>query len=97
MAPFCCAPFSPPPPRRSLPLLSDALPNPNPNSNPTLLLLRGAVCLFSLMLSTGIPELQKAEDIHWLRDSLRPSLGDDAAAEYFARARPAPPRPRPRP
>ena len=45
------------------------------------------ITLFSLMLSTGIPELQKAEDIEWLRTSLlvdKPAReADDMSDEYF--------------
>uniref|UniRef100_A0A7S0JDC0 phosphatidylinositol 3-kinase n=1 Tax=Calcidiscus leptoporus TaxID=127549 RepID=A0A7S0JDC0_9EUKA len=41
--------------------------------------------LFSLMLSTGIPELQKVEDIYWLRGCLMPHMTDEQAAEYFTK------------
>ena len=41
--------------------------------------------LFSLMLSTGIPELRKVEDIFWLRDCLTPNLTETQAAEHFTK------------
>ncbi|KAF2072204.1 hypothetical protein CYY_006485 [Polysphondylium violaceum] len=41
--------------------------------------------LFQLMLSTGIPELQCAEDIDYLRKALAPDLTDDEAAEEFTK------------
>ena len=41
--------------------------------------------LFSLMLSTGIPELQKVEDIKWLRDCLTLDLTEEQAAEHFTK------------
>ena len=41
------------------------------------------VNLFQLMLSTGIPELQKAEDIDWLRECLLISKGEDEASRHF--------------
>ena len=39
--------------------------------------------LFQLMLSTGIPELQKAEDINWLRECMLTGRTDEQAAEHF--------------
>jgi len=39
------------------------------------------ITLFSLMLSTGIPELQKAEDIDWLRECLMVDKPADEADE----------------
>ena len=39
--------------------------------------------LFAMMLSTGIPELQTADDINYLRNVLRLSDSDEEAAEYF--------------
>ncbi|EGC40128.1 hypothetical protein DICPUDRAFT_52203 [Dictyostelium purpureum] len=39
--------------------------------------------LFQLMLSTGIPELQCADDIDYLRKALAPQLTDEEAAEEF--------------
>ena len=36
-----------------------------------------------LMLSTGIPELQRAEDITWLKQVLLQDSNDDAAAKHF--------------
>jgi len=39
------------------------------------------ITLFSLMLSTGIPELQKAEDIDWLRECLMVDKSKDEADE----------------
>eukprot|EP01133_Synstelium_polycarpum_P015439 gene15439-18312_t len=41
--------------------------------------------LFQLMLSTGIPELQCAEDIDYLRKALAPDLTDDEASEEFTK------------
>jgi len=41
--------------------------------------------LFSLMLSTGIPELRKAEDIHWLRTCLKMGLSPEQAADHFTK------------
>ncbi|KAM9973899.1 hypothetical protein ACTFIW_007561 [Dictyostelium discoideum] len=41
--------------------------------------------LFQLMLSTGIPELQVAEDIDYLRKALAPGLSDEEAAEEFTK------------
>ncbi|KYQ90057.1 phosphatidylinositol-4 [Tieghemostelium lacteum] len=41
--------------------------------------------LFQLMLSTGIPELQCAEDIDYLRKALAPDLKDEEAAEEFTK------------
>ena len=40
--------------------------------------------LFQLMLSTGIPELQRAEDINWLRDCLLIGASDEMATRHFA-------------
>eukprot|EP01063_Lacrimia_lanifica_P008012 TRINITY_DN1514_c0_g2_i1.p1 TRINITY_DN1514_c0_g2~~TRINITY_DN1514_c0_g2_i1.p1 ORF type:complete len:1150 (+),score=399.61 TRINITY_DN1514_c0_g2_i1:130-3579(+) len=42
------------------------------------------ISLFSLMLSTGIPELTSLEDMHWLRHVLAPKLSDTEAARAFA-------------
>ena len=39
--------------------------------------------LFSMMLSTGIPELQREEDINYLRDALRLDMSDEEAAAFF--------------
>ena len=39
--------------------------------------------LFQLMLSTGIPELQQAEDINWLREKMMLQADDEAAAKAF--------------
>lgn len=39
--------------------------------------------LFQLMLSTGIPELQKAEDINWLRECLVMEYNADQATRHF--------------
>ena len=44
------------------------------------------VNLFSLMLSTGIPELQKAEDIEWLRKVRVAGLAATAAEAAAATA-----------
>eukprot|EP01062_Namystynia_karyoxenos_P028709 TRINITY_DN21706_c0_g1_i1.p1 TRINITY_DN21706_c0_g1~~TRINITY_DN21706_c0_g1_i1.p1 ORF type:complete len:1228 (+),score=464.43 TRINITY_DN21706_c0_g1_i1:95-3685(+) len=42
------------------------------------------ITLFALMLSTGIPELQKPEDIEWLRSVLLMNVRDDeVAAEHY--------------
>ncbi|KAJ6229788.1 pi-3 kinase [Anaeramoeba flamelloides] len=41
--------------------------------------------LFALMLSTGIPELQKMSDIYYLRDAFMLDLDDEKAAEEFAK------------
>eukprot|EP00727_Mastigamoeba_balamuthi_P006638 m51a1_g2595 putative phosphatidylinositol 3- (1445) ;mRNA; r:440263-446902 len=41
------------------------------------------ICLFELMLSTGIPELQSEEDISYLRRALSLDLDDLQAAEKF--------------
>lgn len=45
------------------------------------------ITLFSLMLSTGIPELQTAEDIDWLRDKTGvyggTDMSEEDAAEHF--------------
>ena len=43
------------------------------------------ITLFSLMLSTGIPELQKAEDINWLRECIKPEMTNEAAGEHFTK------------
>jgi len=40
--------------------------------------------LFQLMLSTGIPELQAAEDINWLQEQMLLGADDADAAEHFA-------------
>ena len=42
------------------------------------------VTLFSLMLSCGIPELQREADIHYLKDKLRLQDTEQQAAEYFS-------------
>ena len=39
--------------------------------------------LFQLMLSTGIPELQKAEDINWLRECMLIGADEAYAARHF--------------
>jgi len=39
--------------------------------------------LFQLMLSTGIPELQKVEDIDWLRECMLIGESDESAARHF--------------
>ena len=39
--------------------------------------------LFQLMLFTGIPELQKAEDIDWLRSCLLIGESEDVATHHF--------------
>ncbi|KAK3274652.1 hypothetical protein CYMTET_17174 [Cymbomonas tetramitiformis] len=39
--------------------------------------------LFSLMVSTGIPELQSLEDIEYMREALSPGLTDEQASEKF--------------
>lgn len=39
--------------------------------------------LFMLMLSTGIPELQRVEDIEWLRGVLLVDRSDEEAAEHY--------------
>ena len=44
------------------------------------------ITLFSLMLSTGIPELRTAEDIDWLRDKTGvygTEMSEDDASEFF--------------
>eukprot|EP00500_Bicosoecida_sp_ms1_P008476 CAMPEP_0203824696 /NCGR_PEP_ID=MMETSP0115-20131106/52403_1 /ASSEMBLY_ACC=CAM_ASM_000227 /TAXON_ID=33651 /ORGANISM="Bicosoecid sp, Strain ms1" /LENGTH=127 /DNA_ID=CAMNT_0050733743 /DNA_START=80 /DNA_END=460 /DNA_ORIENTATION=- len=41
------------------------------------------ITLFYLMMSCGIPELEKQEDIYWLRDKLALNLDDDAASARF--------------
>merc|ERR1712159_549473 len=41
------------------------------------------VNLFQLMLSTGIPELQKAEDINWLRECMLIGASDEYATRHF--------------
>ncbi|EOD23593.1 hypothetical protein EMIHUDRAFT_74353 [Emiliania huxleyi CCMP1516] len=48
------------------------------------------ITLFQLMLSTGIPELQRAEDIFWVRDCLRLGKSETQAtahpaAEHFTK------------
>ena len=48
-------------------------------------LLLGLLVLFTLMLSTGIPELQKAEDINWLRECIKPEMTNEAAGEHFTK------------
>ena len=39
--------------------------------------------LFTMMLNTGIPELQKAEDLEYLRNSLALSKTDVEAERHF--------------
>ena len=39
--------------------------------------------LFQLMLSTGIPELQEAEDINWLRECLLIGADEAYATRHF--------------
>jgi len=41
--------------------------------------------LLAMMLSTGIPELQKASDIDYLRNTLCLDLGDEEAAASFCK------------
>jgi phosphatidylinositol kinase/protein kinase (PI-3 family) len=41
------------------------------------------IVLFTLMLSTGIPELQDVNDIMWLKTVLIPNASDDAAAKHY--------------
>ena len=42
------------------------------------------ITLFSLMLSTGIPELQTPEDVEYLRTTLQVDKpDDDSALQYF--------------
>jgi hypothetical protein len=41
------------------------------------------ITLFMLMLSTGIPELQRASDIMWLKTVLMQEATDDVAAKYY--------------
>jgi len=41
------------------------------------------VTLFSLMLSSGLPELQRESDIDWLREKLTLDATDEQAAEKF--------------
>jgi phosphatidylinositol-4,5-bisphosphate 3-kinase len=40
--------------------------------------------LFQLMLSTGIPELQRAEDINWLRECMLIGHSEESASAHFA-------------
>ena len=40
--------------------------------------------LFLLMLSTGIPELQKADDINWLRECMLIGADEQYANKHFA-------------
>lgn len=41
------------------------------------------LCLFQMMLATGIPELQKEEDIEYLRLALSLELSDDEASKLI--------------
>jgi len=41
--------------------------------------------LFAMMLSTGIPELQKFEDLYYLREAFSIGVSDDEAAQIFRR------------
>ncbi|XP_074654318.1 phosphatidylinositol 4,5-bisphosphate 3-kinase catalytic subunit delta isoform-like [Tubulanus polymorphus] len=41
------------------------------------------ISLFMLMMSTGIPELSGADDIHYLRDTLAVNLTDEEALKHF--------------
>ena len=41
------------------------------------------ITLFSLCLSCGIPELQRSEDIRWIRDKLLVGASDEVAATHF--------------
>jgi hypothetical protein len=43
------------------------------------------ISLFKLMLSTGIPELQSASDICYMRDRLLIGKDTDTAAQHFER------------
>jgi hypothetical protein len=42
------------------------------------------VTLFSLMVGCGLPELQTAKEVEWLRAALRVDDSDEAAAEAWA-------------
>ena len=41
------------------------------------------ISLFSLMLSTGMPELEKETDLDYMREELKPDLSNEAAADQF--------------
>ena len=41
------------------------------------------ITLFRLMLGTGIPELQREEDLVWLNTTLTPQLTNEEAADHF--------------
>ncbi|XP_070560481.1 phosphatidylinositol 4,5-bisphosphate 3-kinase catalytic subunit alpha isoform-like [Ptychodera flava] len=43
------------------------------------------ISLFTMMLSSGIPELQTIEDIHYLQKTLAVNLVEEKAVEYFLR------------
>jgi Phosphatidylinositol 3- and 4-kinase/Phosphoinositide 3-kinase family, accessory domain (PIK domain)/Phosphoinositide 3-kinase C2/Phorbol esters/diacylglycerol binding domain (C1 domain) len=43
------------------------------------------ITLFSLMLSTGIPQLTQVDDIGYLRDALRLAESEEQAQDYFLR------------
>ena len=43
------------------------------------------ITMFSLMVSSGMPELQTDDDISWLRDMLMLDSADEAAADHFKR------------
>lgn len=41
------------------------------------------ITLFSLMVSAGLPELEKPQDVDWVRDKLRLDLTDEEAFSHF--------------
>jgi phosphatidylinositol-4,5-bisphosphate 3-kinase catalytic subunit alpha/beta/delta len=41
------------------------------------------ITMFSLMVSSGMPELMTDDDITWLRDKLMLDSAEDAAADHF--------------
>lgn len=41
------------------------------------------ITLFAMMLSTGIPELQRAEDIEYLRDAFSLDMSDNEAEQKW--------------
>jgi len=41
------------------------------------------ITLFSLMMSTGIPELQTEDDMNYLRDAFLPDLSEEEASNHF--------------
>ena len=54
----------------------------------SLSLLNLFLNLFSMMLSTGIPELMRLSDIYYLRDAFSADLDDASAARILALAHP---------